>query len=278
MPVDMYVGGVEHATRHLIYARFWHKFLFDEGLVSDREPFKVLKNQGLVAGPDGRKMSKRWGNIISPDDVIDSVGADALRIYSMFIGPFENEVSWNPNGPIGAHRFLERVWKLSEKVVPNIKPDRALTTLMHKTIKKVSEDISSFSFNTAVSSLMILTNTMIKQDALSMHDFKRLLLLLAPLAPHITEELWSKLGFKLSIHKAKWPLYDFRKVIEDKVFLAVQVNGKTRGKIEVAKDLSEEEAVLELKKTTIFSRFCVEGQIKRVVYVPNKIINVVLSI
>ena len=277
MPVDVYVGGVEHATRHLIYARFWHKFLYKEGWVSTKEPFASLKNQGLITGPDGRKMSKRWGNVISPDDVVKTVGADSMRVYGMFMGPFEGEISWNTNGPVGAHRFLEKVWRLSERVSTSAKKNKKLTTVIHKTIKKVEEDIPTFSFNTAVSALMILVNQMDSEESISKNDFKTLLLLLAPFAPHITEELWHELGFKTSVHKAKWPKYDPKKVIDESVKIAVQVNGKTRTEIEIPKDCSEEGALAEFKKTDVYSKWCQGGKIKKIVYVQNRIINIVVD-
>ncbi|MFP4539776.1 MAG: class I tRNA ligase family protein, partial [Candidatus Paceibacterota bacterium] len=277
MPVDMYVGGVEHATRHLIYARFWHKFLYKKGLTSTKEPFKGLRNQGLVLGPDGRKMSKRWGNVISPDDVVEVVGADAMRIYMMFIGPFDGEVVWNPNGPAGAYRFLERIWRLSNKVSSSARSEKDVTTLLHQTIKKVEDDIFSFSFNTAVSSLMILTNRMEKLEKVPKKDFETLVMLLAPLAPHIAEELWHGMGKKRSVHQSGWPQYNEKLMVEDKTKIAIQVNGKTRGEMEVDRDTPEEQVKKEAEKTEAFGKWCQGAVIKRVIYVKNRIINYVLD-
>lgn len=277
MPVDVYVGGVEHATRHLIYARFWHKFLHNEGWVSTKEPFTSLRNQGLILGPDGRKMSKRWGNVISPDEVVKSVGADSLRVYTMFMGPFEGEISWNTNGPIGAHRFLDKVWRLSEKVSSHVSNDKKLTTALHKTIKKVEEDIQSFSFNTAISSLMILVNQMDTKEKVAKNDYKTLLLLLAPFAPHITEELWQKQEYKTSIHKAVWPKYNPKKLIDESVKIAVQINGKTRTEIEIQRDSSEKEVLTVFKKTNVYSKWCQGREIKKIIYIPNRIINIVVN-
>ncbi|MGM0482479.1 MAG: non-canonical purine NTP pyrophosphatase [Patescibacteria group bacterium] len=277
MPVDKYVGGVEHATRHLIYSRFWHKFLYKEGLVSTKEPFVSLRNQGLVLGPDGRKMSKRWGNVVSPDEVVESVGADSMRIYTMFIGPFEGEVIWNPNGPIGAHRFLERVWRLRDKVSSGATPSSKLKTVLNKTIKKVEEDILSFSFNTAVSSLMILVNTLEAEDSVSKKDFKTLLILLAPFAPYISEELWQRLGNKSSVHRSSWPSFDPDLLLEDNVTVAIQINGKTRGEMEIPRDSSEEEVKERVEETKLYAKWCEGRDIKRLVYVPNRLINIVVS-
>ncbi len=276
MPVDLYVGGVEHATRHLIYSRFWHKFLYDQGFLSSKEPFKALRNQGLIMGSDGRKMSKRWGNIISPDDVVNDVGADSMRLYEMFMGPFEGEVSWSTNGLMGVRRFLDKVWRLSEKISPSQKGNKEITTLIHKTVKKVGEDIHSFSLNTAVSSLMILVNRMDKEESISKKDFKTLLVLLSPFAPHVSEELWEKLGGKTSVHRAKWPEYNPEKILDEFSMIAIQINGKTRGEVEVPADSTEKEVLEEVRKGKVYTRWCEGEKIKKVIYIPGRIINIVL--
>ncbi|KKT19291.1 MAG: Leucine-tRNA ligase, partial [Parcubacteria group bacterium GW2011_GWB1_43_8] len=248
MPVDMYVGGTEHATRHLIYARFWHKFLYDIGIVGGKEPFAGLKNQGLIMGSDGRKMSKRWGNIVNPDDVVKEYGADSLRLYEMFMGPFDQPIPWDTRNIIGVKRFLERVCSLSIKIKnkkskikikdKNLKLER----LVHQTIKKVSEDIENFHFNTAISALMILLNEMEKQDSLKIEDYKLLIKLLSPFAPHIAEELWFDINGKKSIHLEKWPVFDVSKTVENSFKLIVQINGKARDIFEVPAGISEDEA------------------------------------
>lgn len=276
MPVDLYVGGVEHATRHLIYSRFWHKFLYDEGKVTTKEPFTALRNQGLILGPDGRKMSKRWGNVISPDDILESFGADAARVYIMFMGPFEGEIAWNLNGPVGARRFLEKVWRLSEKVSSKENKSKKLKTVLHKTIKKVEEDLSSFSFNTAISSLMILVNSMEEEKTISTEDYKTLLVLLSPFAPHITEELWEIHGEKRSIHKQSWPRHNPKLLLEEEIKIVLQINGKTRGTIELPRDSDEKNVLNEVKKSPVFSKWNEEKEIKKVFYVPNRIINIIL--
>ncbi|MCC7436613.1 leucine--tRNA ligase [Candidatus Nomurabacteria bacterium] len=274
MPVDVYVGG-DHATRHLIYARFWHKFLFDIGVVSTEEPFPRLEFLGFILAEDGRKMSKRWGNVINPDDVVKNFGADAFRLYEMFIGPFEGTVPWSTNGLVGTYRFVEKIWSVSQKSFSN-ETKTLLKNLLHKTIKKVTEDIEEFKFNTAVSSLMILVNEIYKSE-ISKEDFKILLQLLAPFAPHITEELWRELGDKESIHLSSWPIYDTSLVIDEEVTIGVQINGKLRDEITIPKDTDKdaiEKATLDLPKVKEYLK---DKKIDKIVVVPNRIINIVIS-
>ncbi|MEK7091503.1 MAG: leucine--tRNA ligase, partial [Patescibacteria group bacterium] len=276
LPISMYVGGVEHATRHLIYARFWHKFLFDLGLVPGLEPFAQLKNQGLVLGSDGRKMSKRWGNVINPDDVIRDYGADSLRLYEMFMGPFEQSKNWNSDNLMGVRRFLDRVWRLTHKVGSAPVSDE-LETLRQKTIQKVSQDITDFSFNTVISTLMILANALESQSVVSRPLFKDFLKMLAPLAPHLTEELWSGLGEKTSVHLAPWPVFDPTKIKIETLTIVVQINGKVRDSFEIPLGTSE----LEIKNRALLRPLIIQwtnGQkISRMVYVPGKLLNLVLS-
>lgn len=278
MPVDLYVGGAEHATRHLLYARFWHKFLFDLGVVSTDEPFKRLVHVGLINASDGRKMSKRWGNVINPDDIIDDFGADALRLYEMFMGPFTQNIAWNTEGLVGTRRFLEKVWKLSPETVSVERPTEGGVSdaLLHRTIQKVTEDVDGFRFNTAVSSLMILVNAMEKAMGVKSEDYRILLLLLAPFAPHISEELWQRLGNKQSIFLEEWPEYDPEKLVEDKVIIAVSVNGKVRDTLSVSRDILEE----ELKSRALASenvRKNMEGkEPKKIIVVPGRIVNIVI--
>lgn len=279
MPVDLYVGGTEHATRHLLYARFWHKFLYDIGVVSGKEPFKRLMNQGLINASDGRKMSKRWGNVVNPDDMVEDFGADAFRIYEMFMGPFSQAIAWNTDGVVGTRRFLEKVWKLADKVsyTGKVAQRKTIEVAIHRTIKKVEEDIEDFKFNTAVSELMILVNALEKESEIPETYFETLLLLLAPFAPHIAEELWSRLGNKRSIFLAKWPEWDKKKIRVDEVNIAVQVNGKVRAVIVVsgktdekkvkAQALADERVKAHIDGKTIRKIFYIEGKILSIVAV-----------
>lgn len=273
--VDMYVGGTEHATRHLIYARFWHKVLFDMGLVSSKEPFYRLANLGLVMGEDKRKMSKRWGNVVNPDNVVADFGADTLRVYEMFMGPFEQAISWSTSGMMGSRRFLERVWRLMENIDPKLK-NKELESLLHKTIKKVSEDIENFRFNTAISTMMIFTNEVERLGVVSKSQYLEFLKLLAPFAPHMTEEIWHELGHKKSVHVEKWPKYN-KAMLEGKTFvLVVQVNGKVRDQFEAPLDIREAEAKdLTLKRENV-NNYIKGHSVKRVIWVPNKLINIVI--
>ncbi|QQR78750.1 MAG: leucine--tRNA ligase [Candidatus Moraniibacteriota bacterium] len=279
MPVDVYVGG-DHATRHLIYARFWHKFLYDQGVVSTPEPFKRLEFLGLILASDGRKMSKRWGNVINPDDVVALFGADAFRLYEMFMGPFTQSIAWNTDGVVGTRRFLEKIWKLQGKLTTNNQQpttrDRIIESLLHKTTKKVTEDIEAFKFNTAISSLMILVNEMEKTPALPVTSYRSLLILLAPFAPHIAEELWSGLGEKKSVFLAAWPKYDPRQIREETKIIGVQVNGKVRGTIELAVDATEAEARALALADPKVQAFTEGKSIRKCIYVPGRILNFVI--
>lgn len=304
--VDMYVGGQEHATGHLLYSRFWHKFLHDIGVVPTDEPFKTLKNQGLIMASDGRKMSKRWGNVVNPDDVVATYGADTLRVYEMFMGPFDQAVAWSTESIIGSRRFIEKVWRIEVKVAEgdiefsrsgrafskgkkskseeirgpeNSKSPEAyksFVTLLHKTVKKVTEDIESMSFNTAVSSMMILVNEMENVENLSLKDYKMFLQILAPFAPHMTEEIWRELGEKKSIHLSAWPKWDKKKLEDERIKIPVSVNGKVRAEIFVTKDMSEDEIKSEAQKDKAVIPWIEGKEIKRIIYVPNRILNIVV--
>ncbi|PCI28994.1 leucine--tRNA ligase [Candidatus Kaiserbacteria bacterium] len=270
MPVDVYVGG-DHAVRHLIYARFWHKFLFDLGVVSTEEPFERLEFLGFILAEDGRKMSKRWGNVINPDEIVKTNGADALRVYEMFMSPFENTTAWSTDGLVGAQRFLERVWKLQDSLTDTSNEDTSRE--LHKTIKKVGEDIEGFKFNTAIAQMMIFLN--VASKGITKDEYRTFLQLLSPFAPHLTEELWREvLGNEDSIHIAEWPKYDEGKLIEDNVTIAVQISGKVRGDVEVSIHSSEEEVMAEVQKREKLTKW-IEGEPKRVVFVKNRLINLV---
>jgi leucyl-tRNA synthetase len=270
-PVDMYVGGAEHATRHLIYARFWHKFLYDIGVVSNLEPFTELHNVGLIMGEDGRKMGKRFGNVVNPDEVVELYGADSLRIYEMFMGPFDDEITWKTEAMIGSRRFLEKVWRAKDKI-----GEAELDHTLHATVKKVGEDIASFRFNTAVSTLMIQLNAWDKKDKLNQSDFEAFLRLLAPFAPHLADELWSQLGHPESIHLAKWPEYDINKTILDVVKIAVQINGKARGVIEAPAGASEDQVRSIITETGVAKNWLESVQIKKTIFVPDRVINFII--
>ncbi len=270
MPVDVYVGA-DHATRHLIYARFWHKFLFDIGIVSEEEPFSRLEFLGFIMAEDGRKMSKRWKNIVNPDDVVKTFGADAFRLYEMFIGPFTGTVPWNNDGMVGTHRFIEKVWRIEpgETSTPEVEK------LLHKTIKKVTEDIEKFNFNTAVSTMMIFVNGVGNRE-ISLEDFKKFLQILAPFAPHVTDELWNNFGEKKSVHLSVWPKYDLKKLIDDTMKIVIQVSGKVRGEMEVSADTTEDEIRSHAERNEKVLPWLEGKEIQRVIYVKGKLINIVV--
>lgn len=278
MPVDVYVGGAEHATRHLIYARFWHKFLFDEKVVSTNEPFMRLEHVGLIIGPDGRKMSKRYGNVINPDVIVETVGADALRLYEMFMGPFSQSIAWDLNGIAGSRRFIERFVALSEKVSETEGLSDSVVIKLNQVIKKVGEDIQEFKFNTAISSMMELLNSIEKDSAISKNEYSSLIQIIAPFAPYISEELWSKFGSDGSVHTSKWPSYDPEKLIEDTVVIAIQINGKVRDEIEVKRGVSQsdiEETILNRENVI---KWIKDSKVVKKIYVQDKIFNIVANI
>ncbi len=271
-PVDVYVGG-DHAVRHLIYARFWHKFLYDINVVSTLEPFQRLEFLGFILAEDGRKMSKRWGNVINPDDIVALVGADTLRIYEMFMGPFENTIAWSQNGVVGARRFLERVNGLSEHIKDE--ETKSITALLHKTIKKIRDDIEGFKFNTAVSAMMVYLNEA-EKAGITKENYLSFLKLLAPFAPHLTEELWRQAGEKNSIHTASFPVYEETLAKDETVTIGVQVNGKVRGDIVIAPDATEEEALKEARAHENVEKWLKGAALKKVIYRPGKILNVIV--
>jgi len=277
-PVDLYVGGAEHATRHLIYARFWHKFLYDIGIVSTTEPFAKLQHVGLIMGEDGRKMSKRFSNVINPDDIVATYGADTLRIYEMFMGPFDQQIAWNTSSIIGARRFIEKIWRmrnmLEETATSHV--SGSINKIIHKAIKKVTDDIEQLHFNTAISSLMIATNEIEKIGTLSSSQFETLLKLLAPFAPHVTEELFSSTGKTDSIHTSPWPMSDPQFLTNDSVTIIIQINGKVRGSFSVPPDTSREELEKIARQSPDSAKWIENGTIAKVIVVLNRLVNIVM--
>jgi leucyl-tRNA synthetase len=274
--VDVYVGGAEHATGHLLYSRFWHKVLFDYGLVPTDEPFDVLRNQGMILAADGRKMSKRWGNVINPDEIVSTYGADTLRLYEMFMGPFDATLPWNTDSIIGSRRFIERVWRMAEKVTKTKIQSPSYEMALNVAIKKVTEDIENFGFNTAVSAMMICLNEMEKAEAVGARDFKSFLQLLAPFAPHVAEELWHELGEKKSIHLSGWPTYDASKLESDMVTVMIQVNSKNRAEVMVVRDITEEEITVFALSLERIQAAIAGATPKKIIYVKGRIVNIVI--
>lgn len=287
MPVDLYVGGAEHAVLHLLYARFWHKVLYDCGVVSTREPFRKLINQGMILGPDGQRMSKSRGNVINPDDIIEEYGADAFRMYEMFMGPLEQVKPWSTKDVDGVYRFLGKVWRLlidenTGNINDKIKdtdPDREQLKALHECIKKVTEDIEELSFNTAISAMMIFINEANKWEQVPQSIIEPFVKLLSPFAPHITEELWAKLGHDDTIAYESWPQYNEDYLVAEVQNYPVQVNGKVRGEIEVPTEKAEDkEYVLELaKKEDNVRKYLNGGKLVKEIFVPGRIVNLVVK-
>ena len=275
--VDTYVGGAEHVTRHIIYARFWQKFLYDLGMVSKDEPFQRYQKVGLIMAEDGRKMSKRRGNVVNPDDVIAEYGADVLRTYEMFMGPFDQAIAWNTQGMKGVKKFLDKIIALWDKVdLQKEDENPEIETLVHQTIKKLKVEIDEFKFNTSISQLMILVNKLGEQDQISRPTFENLVLMISPFAPHLAEEFWERLGNEFSIFtKGSWPKFDEKKLISSIITLPVQINGKMRGTLQVSPSASQDE-ILDLIKQDEKLVSYLTGEIKKCILVPGKIINIIV--
>ena len=277
-PVDMYVGGAEHATRHLIYARFWYKFLNDIGVVDYNEPFKRLKHVGLIMAPDGKKMSKRYGNVINPDHIVATWGADTLRLYEMFMGPFSQSVSWSTESIIGSRRFIEKVWRLQGACDVKAIVTPEIESLLDKTVKKVTEDIEEFRFNTAISQMMIFVNKLEALPIISQKTYETFLQILAPFAPHVSEEIWHALGHKTSIHIEPWPLTHAARREETSSRLVLQVNGKVRGILDIPTDSSEKDIETMVLNTPVLEKWLKGESVKKVIIVKGKVANVVLNV
>ena len=272
MPVDWYNGGMEHTTLHLLYSRFWHRFLYDEKVVPCPEPYQKRTSHGMILGENGEKMSKSRGNVVNPDDIVNEFGADTLRTYEMFIGAFELSAAWSNEGVKGCRRFLERVWKLQEIVTDEAGYSKELETRMHQTIKKVSSDFETLKYNTAIAAMMSLINDFYKAGNVTRDEFKTLLILLNPVAPHMTEELWQIMNYGGRLYQTSWPTYEEAKTVESEVEIAVQVNGKVRATIKIAADISKEDAIAAGKAAVADK---LTGQIVKEIYVPGRLVNIV---
>ncbi len=272
MPVDWYNGGMEHTTLHLLYSRFWHKFLFDQGVVNTSEPYQKRTSHGMILGENGEKMSKSRGNVVNPDDIVNEYGADTLRTYEMFIGAFDLSASWSEQGVKGCRRFLDRVWKLQELVTEETGYSREMETKMHQTIKKVSQDFENLKYNTAIAAMMALINDFYKNDTVTRDEFKTLITLLNPVAPHMTEELWEIMGFEGRLYQTAWPEYDEAKTVENTVEIAVQINGKTKATLSIAKDEAKDSVIAKAKEAVAGK---LTGTVVKEIYVPGRIVNIV---
>ena len=285
MPVDLYIGGQEHAVLHLLYSRFWNHVLYDLGLVSTKEPFKKLYNQGMILGDDGTKMSKSRGNVINPEEIMDEYGADSMRLYEMFMGPLNKSKPWSTKGLQGCYRFVNKLWSiivdengnLSKNIVDNDEGDKDTLFLHHQTIKKLGEDIEDLHFNTAVSQLMIYCNHLQKCNTVSKKLIEELVIILSPFVPHIAEEFWSLLGQSQTISYQSWPQYSEDLIQLDEVTIAVQVNGKLRANINVSKDSNESDVISEAMSLENVKKFTSDGNIVKTIYVPNRLLNFVVQ-
>ena len=274
LPVDWYNGGMEHTTLHLLYSRFWHKFLYDQGVVPTPEPYQKRTSHGMILGENGEKMSKSRGNVVNPDDIVNAYGADTLRTYEMFIGAFDLAASWSDDGVKGCRRFLERVWKLQDIVVDGDAYSKDMETKMHQTIKKVSTDFENLKYNTAIAAMMALVNDFYKKNAVTKGEMKTLLTLLNPVAPHITEEMWSILGYEGYLYQASWPTFDEAKTVESTVEIAVQINGKMKATLAINKDDPKDDVIAKAKEAIADK---LTANIVKEIYVPGRIVNIVMK-
>ena len=274
MPVDWYNGGMEHTTLHLLYSRFWHKFLYDQGVVPCPEPYQKRTSHGMILGENGEKMSKSRGNVVNPDDIVREYGADTLRTYEMFIGAFDLSASWSEDGVKGCRRFLERIWKLQDIMTNEEGYSSDLETKMHQTIKKVSSDYENLKYNTAIAAMMALLNDFTKKGSITKGEYKTLLILLNPVAPHITEELWQIIGGSGYVYEQTWPEYEEAKTVENTVEIAVQINGKTKGTLAIGREDAKEDVIAKAKESIADK---LTGNIVKEIYVPGRIVNIVMK-
>ena len=274
LPVDWYNGGMEHTTLHLLYSRFWHKFLYDQGVVPTPEPYQKRTSHGMILGENGEKMSKSRGNVVNPDDIVDVYGADTLRTYEMFIGAFDLAASWSEDGVKGCRRFLDRVWKLQDSVTDEKGYSKDMETKMHQVIKKVSNDFENLKYNTAIAAMMALINDFYKKGSVTADEFKTLLILLNPVAPHITEELWSVKNYGGYVYQQTWPEFDEAKTVESTVEIAVQINGKTKATLAIGKEDPKDEVIAKAKEVIADK---LTGNVIKEIYVPGRIVNIVMK-
>ena len=274
LPVDWYNGGMEHTTLHLLYSRFWHKFLYDQGVVPTPEPYQKRTSHGMILGENGEKMSKSRGNVVNPDDIVDVYGADTLRTYEMFIGAFDLAASWSEDGVKGCRRFLDRVWKLQDSVTDEKGYSKDMETKMHQVIKKVSNDFENMKYNTAIAAMMALLNDFYKKESVTADEFKTLLILLNPVAPHITEELWSVKNYGGYVYQQTWPEFDEAKTVESTVEIAVQINGKTKATLAIGKEDPKDEVIAKAKEVIADK---LTGNVIKEIYVPGRIVNIVMK-
>ncbi|WP_392436023.1 leucine--tRNA ligase [Finegoldia magna] len=276
VPVDWYNGGMEHTTLHLLYSRFWHKFLYDIGVVPTKEPYMKRTSHGMILGDNNEKMSKSRGNVVNPDDIVRDFGADTLRCYEMFIGDFEKSAPWSENGVKGCRKFLDKVWRTQELVDEDSNFEK-METLTHQTIKKVSEDYENLKFNTAIAQLMTLLNEFNNLDKISNEQYKIFLILLNPVCPHITEEIWQRMGYEGYVHEASWPEYDESKTILDVIELPIQVNGKLRTTVEIGRDASEDEVFEKAIKDDVVAKYLENKNVVKKIYVKGRIFNIIVK-
>lgn len=276
VPVDWYNGGMEHTTLHLLYSRFWHKFLYDIGVVPTKEPYMKRTSHGMILGDNNEKMSKSRGNVVNPDDIVRDFGADTLRCYEMFIGDFEKSAPWSENGVKGCRKFLDKVWRTQELVDGDSNFEK-METLVHQTIKKVSEDYENLKFNTAIAQLMTLLNEFNNLDKISEEQFKIFLILLNPVCPHITEEIWQRMGYEGYVHEASWPEYDESKTILDVIELPIQVNGKLRATVEISRDASEDEVFEKAIADDVVAKYLEGKNVVKKIYVKGRIFNIIVK-
>ena len=276
-PVDWYNGGMEHTTLHLLYSRFWHKFLYDIGAVPTPEPYAKRTSHGMILGENGEKMSKSRGNVVNPDEIVRDYGADTMRLYEMFIGDFEKAAPWSQSSIKGSKRFLDKIWALSDKLTDGDDYRPELESAFHRTIKKVTEDIDGLKMNTAIAALMSLLNDIQSQGGINRAEFKTYLILLNPFAPHITEELWQQAGFKGMLNEAEWPAYDESKCADSTVEIAVQVNGRIKARINVAADITAADAIAAAKRESAVAELTEGKSIVKELYVPKKLVNIVVK-
>lgn len=277
MPVDWYNGGMEHVTRHMIYSRFWHKFLYDLGLVPTSEPYAKRTAQGLILGPDGEKMSKSRGNVVDPNDVVDEYGADVLRLYVLFMGDYENAAPWSESSVKGCKRFVDRIWALQDKVVDSDEYSDKLRSLMHKTIKKVSDDIESMKFNTAIAAMMTLLNEIYNVGSITKKEFRDLLIILNPFAPHVTEELYQMIGCEGVLDEQEWVTYDEALCKDDTIEIVCQINGKVKSKLTIPTDAAKDDVIALAKADEAIVKATEGKNIVKEIYVPNKLVNLVVK-